>query len=264
LPGRFPGGDLFRPLPEDEGPLTPGEKQELTSFLRARVPSAHRWLQELRRRDPEAFDERLREAAPRLRQLRRVFERDPELGRKFIRHAQNLERLQRARRVWPRTERASERRERIRAAVRRLIAQNLRIEALVLDDRLRQLQEQREQRIDAWVSRLRSDEINLAGEPEEVRELVRRWRGASGQKRRAELEAELRRMCGERFDREIKRLRRRAELVRESAVEEVDRRLNGWIKRAERRPRHPGARRDDSGRDRDDQTSRPRMPARNP
>jgi hypothetical protein len=245
--GHLPGADLFQQLPEDEGPLTPGEGLELLAFLRAHVPWVCRSLEQLGEHDPAALEQRLQEAAPRLRQLRRIFERDPELGAQVVRYSENLHRIRRARWAWRNSE-DPEARQGIRAAVRRTIAQNLRIEALVLDDRTRQLAEQRDERIEAWVDRMRSDDFDAAGESEDVRELVQAWRAAETDDERAELEAELREICAEQIDRELARLSNRAALIRENLVDEVDQRMQRWVEQAERGPRtRPAPKRDREG-----------------
>jgi hypothetical protein len=249
--GRFPGTRLFQQLPEDEGPLTPDERLELLAFLRAHVPGMHRALEELRARDPAKFEKRLEDAAPRLRQLRRIFERDSELGALVVQHSENLHRMRRARWAWRTTE-DPEARARISAAVRRMIAQNLRIETLVLDDRVEQLVQQRDPRIEAEIERWQSNDFDAAGESEDVRDLVEAWQAAATDEQRQALEDALRRISSERVDREIAALRDRAARLRENAVEEVDQRMQYWVEQAERGPRaHPDSRRG-PGRGRED------------
>lgn len=239
LIGRFPLANVFRPLPEDHGPLTATEQREALRFLRRCVPHVHRELMKLRRRDPVSFGQRLEDAAPRLRQLRRIFERDPELGRNIIQHAENLQRMRRARMAWRDSAEKPELRPRIHALVRRLAAQNLRIEAAVLDDRLRQLSEQRENRIDAWLQRLQADELQRAGEPPEIRDLIDRWSATRSDEERRAIAAQLRQLGTERLDREVSHLRRRLARMRENAGAEVDRRVERWLRQAE----HAGRRR---------------------
>ncbi len=227
--GRFPGANLFRPSPEDEGPLTPDERRELVNFVRKRAPGIHRSLKQLYQRDPEAFEQRLQDAAPRLRQLRRIYRRDPQLGRNIIRHAENLQRIQRARRAWPECEQDPKQRRRIYNAARRLLAENVRIETAVLDHVLLELERRREDRIEAEFERLVSPDADLAGEPPELRNVVRRLRGAQTDDGLQWLEDELREMCSQRMDREIAGLCNRVTRLRANAVEEVDRRMNRLI-----------------------------------
>ena len=231
--GRLPLSELLRPLPEDQGPLTDAERRALLRLLRLHAPQLHRDLIRLQRRDPAAFAQRFEEAAPRLRQLRRLCARDPALARSVLRHAENLQRLRRARAAWAASAERPQLRRRIQAQVRRLIARNLRIEAAVLDDRLRQLSEQRQERIDAWLARLEADELERAAEPPAVRELVARWLATESDEERAALTARLRRIAGDRLDREVNRLSRRLERLRKDAETEVDRRFEQWLRQAE-------------------------------
>jgi len=261
--GHLPGANLFRPLPEDEGPLTADERIELMDFLRTHVPKVHGWLEELRERDRAAFDERLQAAAPRLRQLRRIFERDPQLGQNLVRYSENKHRIWRAQWVWRKNDDPEERRQ-ILASVRRWTAQNLRIEALVLDDRVRQLVEQRDERIDAVVTRWQADDFDWAGESDEVRELVGAWRAAQTDDEREALADELRQISSERTDRDVARLRDRAARLRENAVDEVDRRMQRWTEQAERGPRSRPAARDDKGRRHGQPSRGGRPPGRRP
>jgi len=224
---RLPGASVLRPASEDEGPLSDEEREQLTEFLRLRAPRVHRWLTELRARNPAAFEQKLQQAAPRLRQLRRIFDRNPELGENLLRYSENLQRIGRARRAW--YERTDPReRERIRDGVRQMLAQNVRIEAAVLEDEADELEQQRDERVEAALARLTATDADLAGEPEELRQLVAQWQAAADEQQRAALTDELRRVCGAQIDEEISRLRERAAARRANAVEEVDRRMERW------------------------------------
>lgn len=262
--GHFPGGHLFRPLPEDQGPLTPDEQRELVSFLRKHAPNMHLRLREIRARDPAAFDEHLQDAAPRLRVLRRIFARDPQLGRNVLRHAENLRRIHRARRAWRKSEPDPQARRRIYAAIRRMTAENVRIETAVLDDQALELERQRDGRIEAEFERLVSADADLAEEPPEVRELVERLQAAQEDEDLEWLYDKLRQICSERMDREVARLRNRAERLRTNAVGEVDRRLQRLTRLDERepgdyaRPKRNGDRQGNEGR------KRGRPPGRRP
>jgi hypothetical protein len=237
--GRFPGARLFHPLPEDQGPLTPAEQRQLMSFVRECYPDAHRWLKEIQQRDPEAFQQRLQEAAPRLRHLHRIFERDPELGQNIVRYSENLQQLHHARRAWRDGELAPEQRRRIRDGVRRVVAENLRIEVAVLEDQALELEQQRDARIEAEFERLLSPELDLAEEPPEVREVIERLAAPQEDDDLESLEDQLREICSERLDREVTRLRNRAARWRENAVEEVDRRMMWFSGRGRRGPQDP-------------------------
>lgn len=239
--GRFPGGHLFRPMPEDEGPLAPGELRELLGFVRRHVPYVHHELRKLRKSDPTAFHERIEEAAPRLRQLRRIFERNPELGQRFVRHSENMHRIGRARQAWIDSGDDPEMRGRILLAVRRMVAENVRIETAVLADRAEQLTEEHDRRVEAEFERLQDDATDLADEPNEVRELVAALHAAQGDDEREALTGDLRQICAERLDREIAHLQEHAARMRANAAEEVDHRMKRLTRSRERGPRGRGA-----------------------
>jgi hypothetical protein len=223
--GRLPGAPLFNPLPEDQGPLTAEEQQELLGFVGQHVPRLHESLERLRSTDPAAFQERLEKAAPHLRRLRRIFERDPDLGQRVIQHSEQVQRLRRARRAWLESEQDPRARSGIEDVMRRTLAENIEIETAVLEDQVRELDLRRDARIAAEYERLTSADADLAGEPPEVRELVRRLHEARLKGELEWLEDELWMVCAARMDREVKALRDRVEGMRASAAEEVDRRM---------------------------------------
>ena len=237
--GRLPGARLFRPLPGDQGPLTPEEQHELVNFVRQHAPNIHASLKQLRKRDPDNFSQRLQKAAPLLRRLRRIFERDPELGRSIIRHSEKLQRLRQARRAW--LDSAGDRRTRreIEDVMRRTVAENVRIELAVLEDQVRELEWQRDARIEAEFERLTSPDADLTGEPPELRGLVRLLHEAQAKDELTWLEDELWLVCAARMDREVRALQQRVERMRTSTAEEVDRRMQRLTS-----PDEPGSRRD--------------------
>jgi hypothetical protein len=242
--GRLPGAHLFRPLPEDQGPLRAGEQEELLSFIHQHMPETYESLDQLRQSDPAAFRERLQKAAPPLRRLRRIFERDSELGQSVIRHSENVQRLRRARRAWLASEQDHQARRGIEDLMRRTVAENVAIETAVLDDQVRELDWRREARIAAEFERLTSPDADLAGEPPEVRELVRQLHEAQLKDELEWVEDELWVVCAERMDREVRALQERVERLRANAAEQVDRRMQRLTSRPERGLRDcPGPRR---------------------
>ena len=242
--GRLPGAHLFRPLPEDQGPLRAEEQQELLSFIRQHMPKTHDSLKRVRQDDPAAFRQRLQKAAPPLRRLRRIFERDPELGQSVIQHSENVQRLRRARRAWLESEQGRQARRGIEDVMRRTVAENVEIEIAVLDDQVRELDWRRKARIAAEFERLTLPDADLAGEPPEVRDLVRHVHEAQLKGELEWLEDELWLVCAGRMDREVRALQERVERSRANAAEQVDRRMQRLTSRPERGLRdRPGPRR---------------------
>ncbi len=223
--GRLPGAHLFRPLPSDQGPLTDEEQQELIDFVRRHAPQMHSSLNRLSNNDPDNFRRYLQKAAPSLRRLRRVFERDPQLGRSIIRHSGNLQRLRRARRAWLESKRDRRTRRDIEDVMRRTLAENVEIEAAVLDDQLRELDWQRAARIEAEFERLASAEADLSGESPALRELIGQLHGAQAKDELEWVEDELWLRCAERMDREVRALQERLARMRADTAQEVDRRM---------------------------------------
>ena len=155
--GMMIGGGLFRPSPEDFAPLTKEEREELMTFLQEHVSGLHAALEKLREGDPAAFEQKMNEAAPRLRQLRRIFERNPELGQLVLEHSDNMKRIHRGWRAWRGAEGDKEQRDKLWGQIRRMVAQNLRIEIQVAEDRASEIEQQREERVAAEVERLLSE-----------------------------------------------------------------------------------------------------------
>lgn len=224
---RPPEPPLFHPLPSDHGPLSAEEREELVEFLRENVPKMHSALRRLEQKDPTNFDHRLQEAAPLLRRLRRIFERDALLGRSVIEHWENMQLLHRARRAWLDSADDRRRRREIEDLMRRTVAENVEIEVAVLEDQLRELEWQREARIEEEFERLTASDADLAPEPPELRELVRRLHDAETRAELEWLEEDLWLQCAVRMDREVKLLEKRLERMRSNMAEEVDRHMRG-------------------------------------
>lgn len=224
-PGPFPLAELIRPAPEDEGPLEAGEQEELLAFAEQRVPAVYEALRRMQEDAPQRFSERMQRVAPRLRQLKRIFERNPALGRRIVRYAENQQRMHTARRIVEQGERSPAMRRRLAAELRPLMAENLRIEMAVLNDRIDDLSTRRDEAIEAELRRLTGEGHDWANEPAEVRQLLRRFRAADDDAEREAILAELRRVGAERVDGEIAHLRERLEAMRTNAPVEVDRRM---------------------------------------
>jgi hypothetical protein len=227
--GGFPGAELLRPLPEDEGPLQPGEADELFEFARRNVPFVHRALRRMEDLAPDEFEHRLQRAAPRLRQLKRIFDRNPQLGERIVRFAENQQRIRFAKRNWDEGERSPALRQRLTQEIRPLFAENLRIEQDVLRERLDDLTARREVQIDREVERLTADGFDPADVPADVRELLRKYRDAATESELDAARRELRRVGENRIDSEISMLRERVNRVRNDAAREVDRRVGRFF-----------------------------------
>ncbi|MBN2447828.1 MAG: hypothetical protein JXO22_13940 [Phycisphaerae bacterium] len=128
----LPIASLFPPEPTDVGPLREGEEAELLEFMESELPDLYQMLQRVRERSPAALTERLSQLAPRLRQLRRIYEHDPEVGRAVVRYTLNLRMIHDAVRHREREMNADES-VRLRERVRALLADNVRIETRLLE-----------------------------------------------------------------------------------------------------------------------------------
>lgn len=226
---------LFRPRPQDLGPLRPGEEEVLMNFARERTPRIYRALEWFRDRRPPAFHQRLSGMAPRLRQLRRVYEHNPALGDALRAHMESMFEIKRRTQVLGENEPGSALRERTIEELRDLVADSVAREheaLLLLAD---ELDRRREERVTAWVDYLTSTiEPDFPRLPETIRDLVRQYRAASGEAERATVRDEMRARVEKFLATETAALRERAERRRAGAAEEVDRRLEELIADAER------------------------------
>jgi hypothetical protein len=216
-------GNPLRPLPEDLGPLRPGEEEELLEFARTHLRRQFQMLRRLRTRNPARFQERFERVLPRLRQLRRLFDENPTLARYIVRHVENLEAIKARLRHW---RARPEEREGVRGQVRARVAENLRLERLILEERLSELQDRRDRLVDRELDRLLYPKTDLAPEPERLRALVERYDSAVGDDEREQILDDIREMIGERLDHEVKRLQHRLREMRENRTAEVDQRVD--------------------------------------
>jgi hypothetical protein len=194
-------------------------------------------LERVQERSPRAFDRHFRETLPRLRALRRVFDTDPDLGNIIVQHSRNHMAIRRGARAWRHADAAE--RERIKREWRRRLAVNMRLEAQATTRRIRQLEDNREQLVAESLTNLASGEADLAAETPDVRELVLSLQAAADETERQACEKQLRAIVTRRLDEEIATLRERVANLTENAAEEVDRRLQHFIERAERQRRPP-------------------------
>lgn len=232
---RFGGGLPTRPGPEDLGPLKPGEGDELMTFARENVPNIHRNLTRARDRNPGEFRTALREAAPRLRQLRRMFQERPDVARKFVRHIENGEAIRRAARAYVASSANPNARARAENDIRRRIADNLAIERELLADRAEELDDKRTALVEREFNRVTAKDADLAPEPPAVRDAVRRFLASDDDDGRDLAADALRAAIGRQLDDEIQRCRNRAALLKRGSEREVDNRTRRLIEDFERR-----------------------------
>lgn len=238
---------LFRPSPEDRGPLREGEAEELLAFVEEHMPQFHSVMQHLRERDPRRFEEKLAEHAPRLRHLRRIFERSPQIGRIIKAHAENGFQLRRDMRALRRARDDSALHERALQAVRERLAKGLDLEIKALETLADELEENLAERVEARVTYLLSEAADLASQPEKLRELVDAVQAEEAGAPRDEALAKLRGAVTRQIRSEIKALRERCGEMRAGSPEEVDRRLAHLVEMLDRprekRPDHRGGHR---------------------
>ncbi len=230
LRGRWPKGPhlaqrLFRQLPEDQGPLRPGEEDELLAFARQHMPRFYRVMEAAREHNPERFRRQLTEHAPRLRHLRRVFEFSPRIGEIIRTHAENQFKAQRQVRVLQLSAPDTPGYQQGLASLRGLVAENVRLESDALEAMAGVLEERRGVRIDERVAHLTSNDSDLKDEPEGLRRLVESYQAATADDEREQLRQQIRDAVGRQLDAEVSALRKRAAEMRAGAAEDVDRRM---------------------------------------
>lgn len=227
----------FRPAPEDYGPLREGEKEELLRFARRHVPSVYNLLSDIRDKNPRAFSRHLQEAVPRLRALRRVFKLNARLGQMIVQHAENDMAIRLGGRVWPNA--TPEQREIIERKWRKRLASNAQLEARAAEQRLAQMEKDRDDLIAADMAALLAAEDNLPGETPAVRRLVAAIHNSEDDKTRQAHKDRLRNLLAEQFDQDVAAGRERLAEFRKNMKDEVDRRLQRTIEQAKNRPAKP-------------------------
>ncbi len=221
--GRHWGRQVFQPRPEDHGPLREGEEQELRDFVRDQFPGLHQLLDRVEQRSPREFRRSFHRLVPRLRQLRRIHQRNPELAQLIGQHAEHMVRAGLLRRAWRHAD--DEQRENIEHQIRGEIAATVRVEVQVLKHLADHLEATRDERIAERVAALTAADADLSPEPQPVRERVGALQMATGAARRLELETELVELLGRQLDEKIAALRQRAREMKAGAPAEVDKRM---------------------------------------
>jgi hypothetical protein len=232
--GRGPGGRrdidglvrrLFRATPEDQGPLQPGEAEQLLAFAEQHAPRVYRLLTELRERAPESFQEKMAAHAACLRHLRRIYEHSPRMGGIVQAYANNLVEIERAARELRGVKPSGPDYERDMQTLRELVAQNVGRESDALDLMADECETQRAERVERRVEYLTGDEVDLEAEPERLRELITAFHAANADAERAALREKIQAAAARQVTGEIEALRKRAARTRENAAEEVNRRV---------------------------------------
>jgi hypothetical protein len=223
---RWAGELPIRPGPADEGPLRPGEEEELFNFAQRAFPiqmvSA---MRRLKVRNPEEFRRVMELRAPHLRFLRRLFRVNPQLARDVLDHAATMNAIRRAREFLRAGPEAPGRQQRAIQLIRERCAASVRLEARILAERARMLEAAREEEIRLAVERLSAPDAELAAEPPEIREAVQALHGAADARTLAEARARLEELLTARLDQEIQELRQREQRLRAQGAAEVDRRI---------------------------------------
>jgi hypothetical protein len=236
-PGRpdiAPARRLFEPLPEDHGPLAAGEADELLAFAEAHLPRIHAILARLKAHSPARFETALAEHAPRLRQLRRIYERDAQLGEIIRDHAENM--MEVLRLAHTLKQQAGGPPAADVEPLRKVVAINMGLEADALARVASDLEANREQRIAQRVSQALSPDANAAEQREPLTGLVATYKAAQTEPEREAARAQLRAFFGRQVANEIQRLRERSAQLRSEVDTQVDRRVEMLLKSGGRKP----------------------------
>lgn len=237
--GRAPGANPFGPAREDFGPLQPGELERLLAFVQRRAPRIAAMLERVQTDQPEQFDERMHELTPQLRRLMRLFEENPQLAQRLLRHAENLEGAKRrARALGPGNDDAPQQKLAMQE-LRGIISENVKIEAEVLETRMQELQSRRDAIVEQEFQRLTGDPKAVRLAPAELRPLLEQYAAGASDAQRAALAADLRQRIGARLDEGVQRLRGHAAKLRNREAAEVNQRVDALREQAGGKPNRP-------------------------
>ncbi len=237
--GMGPGPALFELHVSDRSPLREGEAEELMEFAREHIPRAYYLLNALREESPERFRQRLTEHAPRLRQMRRVYEYSPEIGELVRQHAETrLMMRKRAMRIA--RVRAPSLQERAWERLRGTVARSVELEIDILEARAEMLVAQRTALIEEASDHLLSSDAIPAGAPPRLRELLAAYHAAETEPARNAARSRLMEGIERRIDKEVQVLQTRADDLRADAPAEVDLRMERLRTEAEERGRRGG------------------------
>lgn len=213
----------FGPSEADRGPLSQEEEAELLEFARQHMPRWHRALRDAQGRNPRLFRKKVNEFAPRIRFIRRLHAKNPELAKKFVRRVETEHRLRRMRFAFAKSNDEQRRRLIIRAA-RPLVTRMIDTGLEIMGMRLEALRESRDADVESELARLSAPDADLVGDPPFLRELIADLREADGDQR-TELEHELRDKTADHIDDRINGFARRLEERRTRREQATDRRM---------------------------------------
>lgn len=225
------------PAPEDRGPPREGEAAELLAFARENLPRLATLLDRLAVHNPHEFRSHLPRLVPRLRQMKRIYEMDADMGQLVAEHAAGHFQLQMYRRAWRSAGEA--RRALLERTVRTVLATQVRVEAAVMekwsDILAARPDEWRHKRLEA----LLDHDPPPAPLPPRIRILLHEYRSTADAARKEEIRARLEEAMRVRFERRIQMMRQRANDLRTNATAEVDIRLEHFL-RGDHPPPPPG------------------------
>lgn len=208
------------------------------NFARENVPVIYGRLNNLKAHDSAGYQRGLSRAAPRLRQLQRLFAERPAVARRFIQHIENGDAIGRAAQAFARNAANPNARQRAENDIRRRVAENLTIEHEVLTDHADDLEGRREAIVKHEFGRVTAAGADLAPEPPRLREAVRRIRETGDDASRKQAEGVLRDMIHRRIDDEIDHARKRAEMIQKNSIAEVDAQTKRILDEAEQHNRN--------------------------
>ena len=216
---------LFGVEPEDQGPLQPGEEEELLEFAREHMPRLARAMQWVHDRNPERFRERMAQYAPRLRHLRRIYAENPRVGDVVRQYAENLVEIERGVRNVRGAPTSSPSFQRDVQSIRGLVARNVGLEGDALEALASEMDSHRGERIELRVAYVTGADADLAASPPALRELVAAYQAATTDADRSAQRDAVRAEVARQIGVEIDALRERVARIRQHAGEEVDRRM---------------------------------------
>lgn len=189
------GGRVDRPPPggrgerDASGPVSESEREAFDEFLVAAAPGIHAMLRELRAKDPERADRKLREGLPRIRWLMDLRERDPEAYRLRlldIRHGREAFEAARALAAFDRENtgdqaKSSAEREVLSERVRTALREQYEVRGKLLEHEISRLDQDLSKRRSELAGRAGGREAAISRGFDKLRERAREWlRNKSG------------------------------------------------------------------------------------
>lgn len=235
---RMPGPNPFRRLREDFADVSAEEEQDLLEFARHQQPRLYEGLKQLRSKAPDRYKARFTEIASRLRMLRRLFSTRPLAAADFVRHMENMSEIFRAMRDWSRS--TGVRRQNIENEVQRRVADNLNVELRLIDDRISDLDANRDRYSKEEAERLTAPDAELPPGPPTLLQHIREFRSADDDTARQEALGDVELEVWLILDDQLQDLRERSETLREDRATVIRDRVEGFKKRASMLPKRDG------------------------